>query len=117
MPNNNQSGFGEMNSWGPLCPEKQIQSCSTHRDPPASRCEKELALWGDPMASLQPEAAAPLEVQLLPPVPGLSLAKAPVSLSCPRTLGLGVLDWVGGTAPARPAGEGSRMRIREADPG
>lgn len=94
---------------------------STHRDPPASRCEKRTGAWGDPMASLHsPRLLLHFEVQLLPPpVPGLSLAKAPAKVfPTRRTLGLGVLDqrWWGHSS-ARPAGEGPRMRIREADPG
>ena len=90
---------------------------SSHRDPHQAGAKSELAPGAAPWpASTAQGSYSTWRSSLLPPpVPGLSLGKAPAEVFPTRgTLGLGVLDqrwWA--HSFARPAGEGTR----EADPG
>lgn len=90
---------------------------STHRGPHQAGAKSELAPGAAPWpASTARGSYSTSRFSLLPPpVPGLSLGKAPAEVfPTRRTLGLGVLDqrwWVYNFS--RPAGEGTR----EADPG
>lgn len=90
---------------------------STHRGPHQAGAKSELAPGAAPWpASTARGSYSTSRFSLLPPpVPGLSLGKAPAEVfPTRRTLGLGVLDqrwWVHNFS--RPAGEGTR----EADPG